>query len=38
MRRLIAAVTLAVAAVTGAAVVHPAHTATLAEIACCYGR
>ncbi len=38
MRRLIAAITLAVAALTGAAVVHPAHPAALAEILCCYSR
>lgn len=38
MRRLIAAITLAVAALAGTAVVHPAHTATLAEILCCYSR
>ncbi len=38
MRRLIAAVTLAVAALTGVMVAHPARTATLAEISCCYNR
>ena len=38
MRRLIAAVTLAVAALAGAAAAHPVPHATVADIACCFGR
>jgi len=38
MRRLIAAVTLAVAAIAGAAVVLPAPHATLADVACCFSK
>jgi hypothetical protein len=38
MRRLIAAVTIAVAALTGVAAAHPSHSATVADILCCFGR
>jgi hypothetical protein len=38
MRRIIAAVTLAVAAFAGAVTVHPAHASSVADIVCCFSR